>query len=107
MTATVELKLRDDAPFDTADVIASLTPSIVIDDNLRRDASERLGLFSVTVDGASVEVKKDFEVRLGVVKDRITVVEAESDEFDRDLYASLVLEVRVATDHAAETAVQA
>ena len=105
VTASVELKLKDDAPVATVDVIASFTPSIVIDDNLRRDPSERLGLSSVTVDDTSTEIENDFEVRVGVVKSRFTVIKAESDEFGRDLYASLVLDVRAITDDASKTAV--
>ena len=105
VTATVKLKLKDDAPLDTADVITSFTPSVVIDDNLRRDPSERLGLSSVMVDGTRANVENDFDVRVGVVKGRFTVVEAASDEFDRDLYASLVLDVRTVTDYSNDTAI--
>lgn len=105
VTATVKLKLKDDAPLDTADVITSFTPSVVIDDNLRRDPSERLGLSSVIVNGAPANVENEFDVRVDVVKGQFTIVEAASDEFDRDLYASLVLDVQTVTDNSKETSI--
>lgn len=94
ITARVQIRLREDAPMDAADVDVTLVPSLVQDDNRARDSQGRRGLAWVEVDGARVEVEDDYSVRARISKDEWTVVEAKSRGFDRDLYASLEVEVR-------------
>ena len=89
VTANVEIKLKDDANIDSADVIVTLSPAIVIDDDRRRDPAERLDLSSVRVDGRRVDVVDDYDLRINIKKNRPVVIEAQSGDFDRDLYACL------------------
>ena len=95
VTATVEVWLREDAPFDTTEAKVSISPMIVLDDNRQRASSERLALSSVAVDGVSVDsdVEGDSPVSLQLSKDTPVIVEAVSKRFDRDLYADLEVSV--------------
>ncbi len=93
VTATVKIELRYDADEDSADVKMSLRPTVVIDDNMRRDTSERIALESVKVDGKRAPVSNDFDVNIRIFKYKTVVVEAKSEKFDRELYASLDVEV--------------
>ncbi len=80
---------------DSVDAVVSLKPSVVIDDNRQRYASERLELSSVKIGGKKARVENGFDVGAGIVKSKSLVVDAESEWFDRDLYAALDVEVRV------------
>ena len=98
VTATVEISLREDTTVDEADVLLSVRPTVVLDDNLRRDSSERLKLACATVDGAEVEPDKDSAVRARISKRRTVTVVAESEPFDRDMYADLEVLVRMSEE---------
>ncbi len=89
VTANVAIRLKDNANMDSAGVIVTLSPAIVIDDDRRRDPTERLGLSSVRVDGKSVEVVDNYDVRIEIDKSRPVVLDVQSTDFDRDLYACL------------------
>ena len=94
VTAKIEIALRDDAVVDQLHVDMELRPTIVLDDNRRRDSSERLNWSSISKDGASVEIEAGAQIPLIVTKEIWTVIEAESEVFDRDLYADLQVSIR-------------
>ena len=73
VTAKIEIKLRDDAPVDDGVAFMSLRPTVVLDDNRRRDASERRRLSSITVDGNKVNIDDDSDLLLNVSKSKEVV----------------------------------
>ena len=68
MEADIEVSLRKDSEFDGVQAVMSVYPSIVIDDNMRRERSERLHLKCVKLDGARVESSDGSEIRLDLFK---------------------------------------
>ena len=100
VTATVDIMLRDDAPVNEMDVLLYVRPMVVLDDNLRRDSSERLKLASAAVDGAEVEPDKDSAIQAHISKSRTVIVTTESEPFDRDMYADLEVQVRMSAGQA-------
>ncbi len=80
---------------EVATVVVSLVPSVVVDDNKRRERSGRLDLSSVKVDGEKAQVQDGFDVQTTISKDYYTNIDAVSELFDRDLYASLDVSVRL------------
>lgn len=95
VTTKIEIKLKDDAPFDNAPAIVSVRPTVVVDDDLRRTSSERLNLSDVVVDGDRFDIDGDSDIPLRIFKDRTSTVEIESEQFDRDMYADLEVSVRI------------
>ncbi len=95
VTANIEIKLRDDAPIDNAIAFMSLRPTVVLDDNKRRDLSERRRLSCLTVNGSDVDIEDDSDIRLSISKKDFVTIRAESECFDRDLYADLEVSVRI------------
>jgi hypothetical protein len=89
VTANVEIKLKDDSDMDRANVIVTVSPSIVIDDDRRRDPTERLNLSSVKVNGRRVNTINDYDVSIEIDKSSPVMIEVQSAEFNRDLYACL------------------
>ena len=99
VSSKIEIKLRDDAQMGTATTLLSIRPTVVLDDNKRRDPSERLKLASVLVDGDEVAVDDDSGIPLNISKGNAVKVEAETERFDRDLYVDLEVTVRVPEPH--------
>ena len=95
VTAKLTIKLRDDAPMENATALVSIRPSVVLDDNRRRDSSERLELAHVFVNDSEVRFDNDSEVMVHISKSSTAAVAAESESFDRDLYADLEVSVRI------------
>ena len=95
VTARIAIKLRDDAPMENAAALLSLRPTVVLDDNKRRDSSERLSLAHVSVDDEEIRFDDDSEVIIQISKSVGVTVAAESKCFDRDLYADLEITVRI------------
>ena len=95
LTATIEVGLRQDAPIDSAFALLSLSPALVIDDNMRRESAAFLQLAQVSVNGTAVDVTPGQDVELQISKTEIAVIEAQTAEFDRDLYASLDVNVHL------------
>ena len=95
VTARLSIRLRGDAAMDSATALVSFRPTVVLDDNRRRDSSERLGLSHVSVDDAEVSFDDDSEVFIHISKSSTVTVAAESECFDRDLYADLEVSVRI------------
>jgi len=83
---------------ENTEVVAKLIPSIVLDDNRTRDAKGKLRLDSVKVDGKRVATEDGVDVRTRISKSGWTQIEAESERFDRDLYALLELRLEVPRD---------
>ena len=99
VVASIRIKLRDGAPFDDALALMSFRPTVVLDDNKRRESSERLQLISTTVDGNKINPGDGADIRLHISKHKVVVVEAESESFDRDLYADLEVSLRIQGEH--------
>ena len=95
VTARLLIRLRDAAALDEATAVVSFHPTVVLDDNKRRDSSERLGLAHVSVDDAEVSFDEDSEVTIPISKTNNVTVVAESESFDRDLYADLEVSVHI------------
>lgn len=106
MEANISVSLREDSELDGVKAVMSVHPSIVIDDNMRRERSERLALNCVTLDGAKVEFSRDYEFHLDLFKDRAAVVEAKSERFDRELYASLDVLLHIPSSIESQISVQ-
>ena len=99
VSSKIEIKLRDDAQMGTATTLLSIRPTVVLDDNKRRDPSERLKLASVMVDGDEVDFDDDSGIPLNISKGNAVTVEVETERFDRDLYVDLEVTVRVPEPH--------
>ena len=91
VTARAFIKLKADAPVDDIEVVATIVPSIVQDDNRARDPHGQLELAWVKVNGRRTRTEDGGKVRARISKAESTAIEAESKRFDRDLYASLEL----------------
>ena len=68
VVANIRIRLRDDAPFDDALALMSLRPTVVLDDNKRRESSERLQLISATVDGRKISPGDGADICLAHLK---------------------------------------
>ena len=101
VSARIQVGLRQDAPVDKAVARMSLRPTIVLDDNRQRSSSERLDLSSVTIDGRSVDHGSPID--LAVSKSTMVSVEAESERFDRDLYADLEVSLVLTANESPDT----
>ena len=96
VVATVEVKLREDADFNEADSFVSVRLTVLLDDDLRRERSERLKLETVMVDGVKVDSFDETRVAAHISKDKATTVETESELFGREMSAELEVEVSLA-----------
>ena len=100
-TARVRIKLKEDASAESIPARVSVVPAVVLDDNKRREGSVRISLASFRVDGEEVDLAvlnnredtKEDSMDLVVRKDREIVVDATSEPFNRDYYASLAVVV--------------
>ena len=98
VAATVEVKLREDADFNEADSFVSIRSTVLLDDDLRRERSERLNLVTVMVDGVSVNSVDETRVVAHISKNKVTTVEVESELFGREMSAELEVEVSLAEE---------
>ena len=98
-TVRVGIKLRDDATAEAVEAVVAVAPSVVLDDNMRRDGSGRLALASMLVDGADVDLAVNQDgARVVVHKNREIVVDARSEPFSREYFARVDIEVAVQPD---------
>ena len=95
VTAKLSIRLREDAAMDDVAAVVSLRPTVVLDDNKRRDSSERLRVVHASVDDVEVNVDDDSEVTIRISKTHAVTVAAESECFDRDLFADLEVSVSI------------
>ena len=93
VVATVEVKLREEAGFDEADALVSIRPRVLLDDDLRREKSERLKLVTVMGDGVEVDPVDETSVTARISKNKAITVEAESEHFGREMSAELEVAV--------------
>ena len=93
VVATVEVRLKEEAGFDEADAIVSIIPTVLLDDDFRRDRSERLKLMTVMVDGLEVDPIDQTGIPTRISKGNWITVEAESEHFDREMSAELEVAV--------------
>ena len=89
VTVSTLVRLRQDAPIASGTVLVSIRPSVVLDDNKRRESSERLNLARILVDDEEIEFNGDPQVEIFISKSSFVSIAAESESFDRDLYADL------------------
>ena len=98
ITANIEIGLSENAPSETAEVVVSVEPYMVMDDDMRKDASGIINLESVRVDGLSAKTIGNNAVHVTVTKTKVVDVNIESVRFPRDQYAGLDVEVDMQTD---------
>ena len=103
VAAAVEIKLKDQASFEEADAVVSIRPTVLLDDDLRREKSERLKLATVKVDGVKIDSVDETGVPARISKAKTITVEVESESFGREMSAELEVAVSLAggpDDHA-------
>ena len=97
VTASISIGLSENAPTETAEVVVSVEPYMVMDDDMKRDASGLIALESAHVDGVRADIRDDSDIHVTLAKDEMVDVEIESARFDRDQYAGLDVEVDLKT----------
>ena len=100
VAASIEVGLSDHAPTKMAEVVISVEPYMVMDDDMKKDASGIITLESAHIDGGPINVQDDRRIHLTVTKSKRVNVEVKSAKFDRDQYAGLDVEVTLATSWA-------
>lgn len=103
VVATVEVRLKEEAGFDEADAIVSIIPTVLLDDDFRRDRSERLKLLTVMVDGLEVDPIDQTGIATRISKGNWITVEAESEHFDREMSAELEVAVSLTEEPGGNT----
>ena len=103
VVATVEVKLKEEASFDEADAVVSIIPTVLLDDDFRRDRSERLKLMTVMVDGLEVDPVDQTGIAARISKNNWITVKAESEHFDREMSAELEVAVSLAEEPSGNT----
>ena len=93
VTASIEISLSENAPSETAEVVVSVEPYMVMDDDMKKDASGVIALESAHVDGVKANIRGDSDIHVNIAKDKTVELEIESAIFDRDQYAGLEVEV--------------
>ena len=93
VTANIEIALNDKAPTETAEVVMTVEPYMVMDDDMKKDATGIIALESAYVDGTRADMQNGCDIHLTVAKNRSVIVEVESVRFERDQYAGLDVEV--------------
>ena len=91
VTANIAIALSEDAPTETAEVVVSVEPFMVMDDDMKKDASGVINLESAYVNGA--ETKADSDIHITVAKNKTAEVQIKSATFERDQYAGLEVQV--------------
>jgi len=89
--ANIAITLSEDAPMETAEVVMSVEPFMMMDDDMKKDTSGVIALESTHVDGA--ETKADGDIQITVAKNKMVDVLIKSATFDRDQYAGLEVQV--------------
>ena len=97
VTASIAIGLSENAPTETAEVVVNVEPYVVMDDDMKKDASGVIALESAHVDGVKANIMGDGDIHVTVAKNRTVDVEVESARFDRDQYAGLDVEVDLKT----------
>ena len=95
VTARIEVTLKDDASVDDGIATIDLRPIVLIDDNRRREPSERLTWTSIRKNGVPAGPQNGSPILMRVSKEKWSLLEAESEPFDRDLYADLEVSVHM------------
>ena len=98
VTASIEISLSENAPEETAEVVVSVEPYMVMDDDMKKDSSGVIALDSARVDGGDADIKGDSDIHVTLAKDKTVELEIESARFDRDQYAGLEVEVDLKND---------
>ena len=97
VTASIAIGLSENAPTETAEVVVRVEPHMVMDDDMKRDASGVIALESAHVDGGDADIRGDSDIHVTLAKNKTVDVEIESAGFDRDQYAGLDVEVDLKT----------
>ena len=93
ITASIEISLSEIAPSESAEVVVSVEPYMVMDDDMKKDASGVIALESAHVDGVEADIRGASDIHVNVAKDKTVELEIESARFDRDQYAGIEVEV--------------
>ena len=95
--ASIEISLSENAPTEEAEIVVSVEPYMVMDDDMKKDASGVIALESVHVDGVEANIRGGSDIHVTVAKDKTVDIQIESARFDRDQYAGLEVEVDLKT----------
>lgn len=98
VTANIEISLSDNVPVETAEIVVTVEPYMMMDDDMKKDISGIIDLKSVHVDGVKAEIGDNSGIHIIVAKDKTVDLEIESEEFDRDQYVGLEVEVDLKTN---------
>ena len=97
VTASIEIGLSENAPTESAEVVLSVEPYMVMDDDKKKDSSGVIALKSARVGGVEANIRGDSQIYVTVAKNKTVDVDIESARFDRDQYAGLDVEVDLKT----------
>ena len=96
VVAAVVIKLRETSTFQEADALVSIRPTVLLDDDLRREKSERLKLATVKVDGVKIDSVTEKGIPARISKVKAVTVDIESEAFGREMSAELEVAVSLA-----------
>lgn len=81
VTASIAIGLSENAPTETAEVVVSVEPYMMMDDDMKKDASGVIGLEAAHVDGVKAEIEADSDIHVTVAKNKTVDVQIESATF--------------------------
>ena len=93
ITASIEIGLSQNAPAETARVVVSVEPYMVMDDDMKKDSSGIIALASAHVDGIEAKVRGNNLIDVAVAKNKMADIKIESAKLARDQYAGLDVQV--------------
>ena len=94
VTAKVDVTLNERAPSDSADATLTIEPYLTMDDDIKRDSQSVLELEDIRLDGIDAESDNN-RINITIRKGAMTTVEVTSEEFQRDFFAGLDVDVKV------------
>ena len=92
-----EVILNERAQADSIDASVSIRPYLLMDDDLKRDRNDPIPNTEVLVDGAArASADNPFTVELS--SEIPVIIETTSEQFERELYASVEIDVNILED---------
>lgn len=105
VTARIAVTLSQRAPTKTAQATLTVEPYLAMDDDKKRDSQSVLKLQEVTLDGEGIG-HVDNRIPIALKKETMTNIEIVSEEFPRDFYAGLDVNVKVDSFEAESTSIE-
>ena len=95
IVARAELTLNERSDAESAEADVTFTPVILLDDDKRRDPDGYLSIDSASVNDQNVDVDAGNTIRVKPSRQSMTVVQARTEKFARELYASVDVSVNL------------